>query len=73
MYYGDTKQYHAPHIHVRYQGEEVVLAIPSGLMLDGSLANSALRKVRAWIELNEEALMERWELAAANEPFEKVD
>ncbi len=73
MYFGDTKQHHRPHIHVFYSGEEAVIEIPSGVMIEGSLANRALRKVRAWIELNDEALMERWEKAARNEPITRID
>jgi hypothetical protein len=30
MYYFDTRQHHHPHIHVKYQDEEVVLSIPDG-------------------------------------------
>jgi len=33
MYYLDNKQHHLPHIHVKYQGEEVVVAIPEGNVL----------------------------------------
>ncbi len=33
MYYFDTRQHHRPHIHVKYQDEEVVLAIPDGEVL----------------------------------------
>ena len=73
MYFGDTKQHHRPHIHVFFSDEEAVIEIPSGVMIEGSIANRALRKVRAWIELNDEALMERWEKAARNEPIDRVD
>ncbi len=37
MYYFDTHQHHRPHIHVKYQEEEVVLAIPDGEILEGTL------------------------------------
>lgn len=37
MYYFDTRQHHRPHIHVKYQDEEVVLSIPDGEVLGGSL------------------------------------
>lgn len=73
LYYFDEGQHHAPHIHVRFQGEEAVLGIPGGELIEGSLANSALRKVRAWIELNDEALMERWALAVRGNTITKVD
>jgi hypothetical protein len=28
MYYLDNKRHHSPHIHVKYQEQEVVLSIP---------------------------------------------
>ena len=73
MYYGDTKQHHRPHVHVVYQDEEAVVAIPSGEVLEGEVHRTALRKARAWITLNEEALMERWERAVRDERITKID
>ncbi len=37
MYYFDNRQHKLPHIHVRYGEEEVVLSIPDGEVLEGSL------------------------------------
>ena len=36
MYYFDDRRHHLPHIHAQYAEEEVVLAIPSGEVLDGN-------------------------------------
>ena len=35
MYFHDVDQHHTPHIHVKYQGEEVVLSLPNGLAING--------------------------------------
>ena len=42
MYYFDKRQHHIPHIHVKYQDQEAVIAIPDGEVLEGhsSLINS---------------------------------
>lgn len=37
MYYFDNRQHHVPHIHVKYQEQEVVLSIAEGAILEGSL------------------------------------
>lgn len=37
MYYFDIERHHLSHIHVRYQDQEAVLAIPDGRLLEGSL------------------------------------
>ncbi len=34
MYYLDTKKHNVPHIHVKYQGQEAVISIPDGLLLE---------------------------------------
>ncbi len=64
MYYLDHQQHHAPHIHVKYQGQEVVLAIPSGEVLEGALRANKMKLVQAWIEIHQEELMADWELAS---------
>lgn len=37
MYYLDNKQHNLPHIHVKYQDEEIIISIPDGNILDGNL------------------------------------
>ena len=72
-YYRDFGQHHAPHIHVMYQDEQAVFGIPGGELLEGSLPGRVLRKVRAWIELYDEELQERWERAVRGEPITRID
>jgi len=33
MYYFDNRKHHTPHIHVKYQDQEAVIAIPRGIRL----------------------------------------
>jgi len=47
MYYFDTRQHHRPHIHVKYQEQEVVLSIPEGEVLGGQLKNNKMKLVQA--------------------------
>ena len=49
MYYLDTKQYSLPHIHVKYQSEEAIIAIPEGDLLGGKIPQNKLKLVLAWI------------------------
>lgn len=73
MFFFDTGQHNRPHVHVRVGGEEAVLGIPDGDLITGTASNKALRKARAWIELNEETLMQRWHDAAQGIPIEPID
>jgi hypothetical protein len=73
MYYFDTRQHHRPHIHVKYQEQEVVLAIPEGEVLGGSLKKNKMKLVQAWIEIHQEELMADWELASQGEQIFKIE
>jgi len=46
MYYLDNKQHNIPHIHVKYQNEEVVLSIPNGDVLEGYLKPNKMTLVQ---------------------------
>jgi len=73
MYYLDTKKHHVPHIHVKYQDEEVVFSIPDGQVLEGKLKANKLKLVQAWIEIHQEDLMADWELASNGEAIFKIE
>jgi hypothetical protein len=70
MFFRDNRQHHAPHIHARYQGEEVVLSITDGEVLTGSVPPKQLKMLQAWIAIHQEELMVDWNLAVnGEEPF----
>ena len=70
MFFRDNRRHYLPHIHVRYQGEEAVISIEDGAVLDGALPARQLKMVEAWIEIHKEELFVDWELAVSGEePF----
>lgn len=73
MYFFDNRRHHAAHIHVKYQDEEVVLAIPEGEVLEGTLKAKKLKLVQAWIEIHRDELMADWELASQGQSIFKID
>ena len=73
MYFMDNKQHHAPHIHVKYQEHEVVVGIPDGNVLDGSIPNPKMKLLQAWIELHKDELVADWELAVSGEQPYKIE
>ena len=73
MYFFDSRRHKLPHIHVKYQGEEAVLSIPEGEVLEGKINNKKQRLVQAWIEIHHEELMADWELASQGETVFKID
>jgi hypothetical protein len=56
MYYMDNRQHHFPHIHISYQGQEAVIGIDDGEIIEGEIKKNKLRLVQAWIELHSIAL-----------------
>jgi len=73
MYYVDDKRHKRPHIHVRYQGQEAVVAIPDGKVLEGSIKGSKMKLVQAWIEIHKEDLMTDWDLAVNGQPVFNIE
>ena len=57
MYFKDNKQHNKPHIHIRVQESEVVVAIPDGEILEGNIPNSKMKLLQAWIELHQDELV----------------
>jgi hypothetical protein len=72
LYYLDNRRHHRPHIHVRYQEQEVVLGIPDGDILEGTIPGNKLKLVAAWIEIHRDELMANWELVAHGQAPYKI-
>lgn len=73
MYFRDNKQHDVPHIHVRYQEFEVILSIPDGAVLDGTIPGKKMKLVHAWVELHRDELLADWVLALSGEQPFKID
>jgi shikimate kinase len=73
MYFMDNRQHKTPHIHVKYQGQEVVVAIPEGDVLEGSISAPKMKLLQAWIEIHKDELMADWELAVSGEHPYKIE
>ncbi|WP_447970930.1 DUF4160 domain-containing protein [Nitrospira sp. M1] len=63
MYFFDTQKHKAPHVHVQYGEQRVVLGIPECDVLSGELKANKLKLVQAWIEIHQEELLADWQLA----------
>ena len=73
LYYIDNKRHNRPHIHVKYQEHEVVLGIPEGDILEGSIPRNKLKLVEAWVEIHRDELMADWELAVNGQQPYKIE
>ncbi len=73
MYFVDDKRHKRPHIHVKYQEHEVVLGIPEGDILEGSIPRTKMKLVWAWVEIHRDELLANWELAVSGQHPYKID
>ena len=62
MYFLDNRQHKMPHIHVSYQEQEVIVAIPDGDVIEGEIPSAKMKLLQAWIELHKDELMADWQL-----------
>lgn len=73
LYFKDNNQHKKPHIHVKYQENEVIVAIPDGEILEGNIPSSKMKLLQAWIELHKDELVADWELAVSGQQPYKID
>ncbi|MDP1982087.1 MAG: DUF4160 domain-containing protein [Sulfuritalea sp.] len=72
MYFRDTGRHHLPHIHARYQGQAVALAVADGSVLEGELPARQLRMVQVWMDIHRDELLADWELAVNGDSPYKI-
>ncbi len=73
MFYLDNKKHKLPHIHVKYQEHNIVIGIPEGEILEGSLPSNKLKLVQAWIEIHRDELVADWELASSGQKIFQIE
>lgn len=73
MYYFDNRKHHRPHVHVQYSGQEAVVSIPDGNVIEGLISAAKLKLVRSWIEIHQDELIANWNLAVSGQPVFKIE
>ena len=73
MYFMENKRHKLPHIHAKYQDDEVIVAIPDGEVLEGKMPKSKMKLLQVWAELHKDELMANWELAVSGQQPYKIE
>ncbi len=60
-----------PHFHAKYDDQEVTIEIKKGIV-KGHMSKRALRMLFEWSEINQEILMENWQLTRERKPLHKI-
>lgn len=58
---------------MKYQGDEVIVSIPDGDVLEGKIPKAKMKLLQAWIEIHKDELVADWELAVAGEQPYKIE
>jgi hypothetical protein len=70
--YYEAGRHHQPHFHAVYGEYEASFTIDPPALLAGTMPRKQLHLILAWAELNQEALMENWQLATQGQPPRKI-
>ena len=70
MYYTDDA---LPHVHAKYSGQRISLAIEDARILAGDLPGRALTLLLEWLALHRDELLADWKLAQERKPLRKID
>lgn len=71
MYNEQGGKHNKPHVHARYQGEEIAVDL-DGNIVDGHFPKSKLKLLLAWIEIHKEDLYANWTLLSNGENYFKI-
>lgn len=58
--YPNEQGHNKAHLHAKYQGEEVVIGIPSGEIIIGSIKRTKQKAASKWVVENAELLLTKW-------------
>ncbi|MBR1560792.1 MAG: DUF4160 domain-containing protein [Clostridia bacterium] len=80
MFYGITihmqsergGKHHGPHIHVRYQDDELVIGL-DGQVYGGELPAKQMKLLLAWMAIHEDELNANWRLLSEGEAAFRIE
>ncbi|MBC8182721.1 DUF4160 domain-containing protein [candidate division KSB1 bacterium] len=73
MYYFDNKEHKTPHFHANYGEHDVVVSIPEGKVLQGTMPKNKMKLIQAWIEIHKEDIIADWKLAVEGQQPHKIE
>ena len=53
--------------------DEVIVSIPDGEVLEGSIPKAKVKLLQAWIEIHKDELIADWQLAVSGQPPYKIE
>jgi Domain of unknown function (DUF4160) len=59
-----------PHIHAKGAGYNAKISIATGMVLEGHLPKTKLKRIRAWLDANRDEVAYAWDELRAGRSFE---
>lgn len=56
----ETGKHNKPHLHAKYQNDEVVIELKTGKVLAGTLSPTQNRAASEWVKRNDALVRDRW-------------
>lgn len=73
LYFFDNQQHKLPHLHVKYGGYELIIAIETSECIEGYLPNKQRKRAEAHINMYREQFMQMWRKAVKGENPGKLE
>jgi hypothetical protein len=65
-------EHNPPHLHVRYQDQEIIVEIQTGIV-QGKMSKRALKMIFEWYEQHIDELQMNWDLAEERKPLKRIE
>jgi len=63
-----VRDHFPPHFHAEYSGNEAMISIATGEIIEGVMPRRALRLIQDWVELHKEELEKDFEILSQGKP-----
>ena len=65
-------EHNPPHFHAEYQGHKAVFDLKGNITKGDLFSRTAVKLVRAWVDLHHDEIAEDWELAMSDQKLKKI-
>ena len=72
MYKEQGGKHNCPHLHARFAGTEIAVAL-DGTVLAGELPANKMKLLVAWMEIHYDELVANWDLLCNDQQFFKIE
>ena len=72
MYKEKGGKHNKPHLHARFSGDEIVVAL-DGTIIEGNIPANKMKLLSAWMVIHHDELEANWELLSNGQEYFKIE